>query len=153
VTYAPLSRPTPFPRERFARFVPLTTRWSDNDVYGHLNNVVYYALFDTAVNRLLIEARLLDPLKSEAIGLVAQSECTFFESVRAPEPVEVGVAVSLLGRSSVRYRLGVFRAGAPLAAAQGGYSHVYVDRASRRPTPIPEAHRRAMSAWIKDESP
>ena len=152
MTYAPLSRPTPLPRDRFARFVPLTTRWSDNDVYGHLNNVVYYALFDTAVNRLLIETGLLDPLKSEAIGLVAQSECVFFESVKAPEPVEVGVAVSLLGRSSVRYRLGVFRASAPLAAAQGGYSHVYVDRTTRRPTPIPEPHRRVMSAWIKDDS-
>jgi acyl-CoA thioester hydrolase len=152
MSYAPLSRPAPLPRDRFARFLPLTTRWSDNDVYGHLNNVVYYALFDTAVNMLLIETGLLDPMKSEAIGLVAQSECTFFASVKAPEPVEVGVAVSLLGRSSVRYRLGVFRAGSVLAAAQGGYSHVYVDRASRRPTPIPEPHRRAMSAWIKDES-
>jgi acyl-CoA thioester hydrolase len=150
VTGTQISRPAPFGRGRFARFLSMTTRWSDNDVYGHLNNVVYYQLFDSAVNKLLVEAGLLDPVLSESIGLVAQSECTFFESVAWPEPIEVGVAISLLGRSSVRYRLAVFRVNSDLASAQGAYSHVYVDRTTRRPTPIPDAQRKAMAAWIVD---
>jgi acyl-CoA thioester hydrolase len=150
MSYTPLTRPERFARDRFARFLPMTTRWVDNDLYGHLNNVVYLQLFDTAVNALLIEAKLLDPLKSEAIGLVAQNECAYFQSLKAPEPVEVGVAVALLGRSSVRYRLAVFVTGAALAAAQGGYSHVYVDRETRRPTPIPEGHRNALVDLIRD---
>jgi len=150
MSFTTLIRPERFARDRFARFLPMTTRWADNDVYGHLNNVVYFQLFDTAVNALLIEAKLLDPLKSDAIGLVAQSECAYFQSVKAPDPVEVGVAVTLLGRSSVRYRLAVFAAGATLAAAQGGYSHVYVDRETRRPTPIPDDHRQALAALIRD---
>jgi len=150
MSYTSLNRPERFARERFARFLSMTTRWADNDVYGHLNNVVYFQLFDTAVNTLLIEASLLDPLKSEAIGLVAQSECAYFQSVKAPDPVEVGVAVTLLGRSSVRYRLAVFAVDAPFAAAQGGYSHVYVDRKTRRPTPIPDDHRQALAALIRD---
>ena len=150
MSYTPLNRPERLARDRFARFLAMTTRWADNDVYGHLNNVVYFQLFDTAVNALLIEASLRDPLASDAIGLVAQSECAYFQSVRAPDPVEVGVAVTLLGRSSVRYRLAVFAADAPLAAAQGGYSHVYVDRKTRRPTPIPDDHRRALATLIRD---
>jgi acyl-CoA thioester hydrolase len=150
MSFTTLTRPERFARDRFARFLPMTTRWSDNDVYGHLNNVIYFQLFDTAVNALLIKAKSLDPLKSEAIGLVAQSECAYFQSVKAPDPVEVGVAVTLLGRSSVRYRLAVFALGAPLAAAQGGYCHVYVDRETRRPTPIPDDHRQALAALIRD---
>ena len=150
MSFTPLTRPERLARDRFARFLPMTTRWADNDVYGHLNNVIYFQLFDTAVNALLIEANLLDPLKSEAIGLVAQSECAYFASLKAPDPVEVGVGVTLLGRSSVRYRLGVFGAGASLAAAQGGFSHVYVDRESRRPTPIPDEHRQVLAALIRD---
>ncbi|MGO9768012.1 MAG: acyl-CoA thioesterase [Roseiarcus sp.] len=124
--------------------MPLTTRWSDNDPYGHLNNVVYYSFFDTAVNAILIEAGLLDPAASPTIGLVAESECRFFSSLAFPDAVEVGVAVEHIGRSSVRYVLAAFKAGAPRASAQGGYTHVYVDRASGKPTPIPDAHRRLM---------
>ena len=105
-------RQGPPARAAFARFVTLATRWSDNDAYGHLNNVVYYALFDSAVNAILIEAGLLDPATSPIIGLVVESNCRFYASLTYPEPAEVGVAVEHLGRSSVRYHLAVFKAGA-----------------------------------------
>ena len=137
-------RPGPPSRAAFARFMTMATRWSDNDAYGHLNNVVYYALFDSAVNALLVEAGLLDPASSPIIGLVVESNCRFYASLTYPEQAEVGVAVERLGRSSVRYRLAVFKAGAEEAAAAGGYTHVYVERATNRPVPIPEAHRRLM---------
>ena len=137
-------RQGPPDRTAFARFVPLATRWSDNDAYGHLNNVVYYALFDSAVNAILIEAGLLDPATSPVVGLVVESSCRFFASLTYPEPAEVGVAVEHLGRSSVRYSLAVFRAGAPSAAAAGRYTHVYVDRATNRPVAIPRGHRALM---------
>ena len=117
-------RPIPIAKgRRLARLSPasspLATRWSDNDAYGHLNNVVYYALFDSAVNAILIEAGLLDPASSPIIGLVVESNCRFYSSLTYPEPAEVGVAVEHLGRSSVRYRLAVFKAGAATAAAAG----------------------------------
>ncbi len=139
-------RPGPPSRAAFARFMAMATRWSDNDAYGHLNNVVYYALFDSAVNAILIEAGLLDPASSPVVGLVVESDCRFYASLTYPEPAEVGVAVERLGRSSVRYRLAVFKAGAQEAAAAGGYTHVYVERATGRPVPIPKAHRRLMEA-------
>src|SRR6516165_4419819 len=109
-------RPGPPSRAAFARFVTIATRWSDNDACGHLNNVVYYALFDSAVNAILIEAGLLDPITSPIIGLVVESNCRFFSSLTYPEPADVGVAVEHLGRSSVRYRLAVFKASAATAA-------------------------------------
>ena len=96
-------------RAAFARFVPIATRWSDNDTYGHLSNVVYYSLFDSAVNAILIEAGLLDPATSPIVGLVVESNCRFYSSLTYPEPAEVGVAVEHLGRSSVRYHLAVFQ--------------------------------------------
>ena len=99
-------------RTAFARFVPLATRWSDNDAYGHLNNVVYYSLFDTAVNAILIEAGLLDPTTSPIVGLVVETSCRYFSSLTYPDVADVGVAVEHLGRTSVRYRLAVFKAGA-----------------------------------------
>ena len=139
-------RPGPPSRAAFVRFMAMATRWSDNDAYGHLNNVVYYALFDSAVNAILVEAGLLDPASSPVIGLVVESHCRFFASLTYPEQAEVGVAVERLGRSSVRYRLGVFKAGAQEATAAGGYTHVYVERATGRPVPIPEGHRRLMEA-------
>jgi acyl-CoA thioester hydrolase len=141
-------RQGPPPREAFARFVALATRWSDNDAYGHLNNVIYYSLFDSAVNAILIEAGLLDPATSPIIGLVVESNCRFYSSLTYPEPAEVGVAVEHLGRSSVRYHLAVFKAGLAAAAAAGHYTHVYVERATSRPVPIPDGHRRLMEALI-----
>ena len=139
-------RPVPLGRAAFARFVPIATRWSDNDVYGHVNNVTYYSYFDTAVNALLVEAGLLDPATSAIVGLVVESNCSFFSSLVFPDTIEVGVTVEELGRSSVRYLLAVFKAGAETAAAQGRYTHVYVERASQKPIPIPEGHRRLMES-------
>ena len=135
-------------RTAFARFVPLATRWSDNDAYGHLNNVVYYSLFDTAVNAILIEAGLLDPITSPIVGLVVETSCRYFSSLTYPDLAEVGVAVEHLGRTSVRYSLGVFKAGSPAAAAAGRFTHVYVDRQTNRPFPIPEGHRELMETLI-----
>ena len=119
----------------------LGDRWTDNDAYG-----VYYALFDSAVNAILIEAGLLDPATSPIIGLVVESNCRFYSSLAYPEPAEVGVAVEHLGRSSVRYHLAVFKAGGATATAAGRYTHVYVERATSRPVPIPELHRRLMES-------
>lgn len=131
-------------RGDFRVFRAISTRWHDNDVYGHVNNVVYYGWFDTAVNAWLIETGLLDPATSPVIGLVAETGCTYFESVAFPETVEIGMAVERIGTSSVTYRLGVFRSGADLAAAQGRFTHVHVDRAGQRPVPIPADLRRAL---------
>lgn len=124
-------------RDRFRAFVPVTTRWMDNDVYGHVNNVTYYSYFDTAVNGVLVRAGVLDIERSPAIGLVVETGCRYFAPVAFPDELEVGIAVAHLGSSSVKYEVGVFRAGAATPAAAGHFVHVYVDRATRRPTPIP----------------
>ncbi len=141
------TRPQPDGREAYARFVPLTTRWMDNDVYGHLNNVVYYSLFDTAVNSLLIEAGALDIHGGEVIGLVVETHCNFFESLAFPQRIEAGVRVANLGRSSVRYEIGLFAEGATRCAARGHFVHVYVDRDSRRPVAeLPAPYLTALKA-------
>lgn len=136
-------RPQRLGRAAFRLFRPISSRWMDNDAYGHLNNVVYYSLFDTAVNAHLIENGYLDIGASRAIGLVVETGCTYFDSLAFPDPLEAGLAVTDLGRSSVRYSVAVFRRGADLAAAQGHFVHVYVDRLSRRPVPIPPPLREA----------
>ncbi|KQY88476.1 thioesterase family protein [Pelomonas sp. Root1444] len=139
------TRPQPDTREAYARFVPLTTRWMDNDAYGHLNNVVYYSLFDTAVNSLLIEAGALDIHGGEVIGLVVETHCNFFESLAFPQRIEAGVRVAQQGRSSVRYEIGLFAEGAAGCAARGHFVHVYVDRHSRRPVAeLPSAYLQAL---------
>lgn len=139
------TRPQPDGRAAYPRLVPLTTRWMDNDVYGHLNNVVYYSLFDTAVNSLLIEAGALDIHGGEAIGLVVETHCNFFESLAFPQRIEAGVRVAQQGRSSVRYEIGLFAEGAELCAARGHFVHVYVDRDSRRPVAeLPPAYLQAL---------
>jgi acyl-CoA thioester hydrolase len=143
---AKAGRPAPLGRDAFARFVPVSTRWSDNDPYGHINNAAYYFFFDAAVNAILIEAGLLDPAASGIIGLVVESNCVYFSSLAFPDAVEIGVAVEEIGRSSVRYALAAFKAGASSPAAQGRYTHVYVERATQRPTPIPDGHRRLMES-------
>lgn len=136
-----MSRPVPRPRSEYAAFRLLTTRWADNDAYGHLNNVVYYEFFDTAVNQLLIEAGLLSVEESAQIGLVVETQCNYFASLAYPQQVEAGVRVAHLGGSSVRYEIGLFAAGAEMPAAQGHFIHVYVERASQKPVPIPDAIR------------
>lgn len=139
------SRPQPDSRDTYARFVPLTTRWMDNDAYGHLNNVVYYSLFDTAVNSLLIEAGALDIHAGPVIGLVVETHCNFFESLAFPQRIEAGVRVAQQGRSSVRYEIGLFAEAAATCAARGHFVHVYVDRESRRPVAaLPDAYLAAL---------
>jgi acyl-CoA thioester hydrolase len=131
------TRPEAQSRSDYRHFVRLTTRWMDNDVYGHLNNVVYYSLFDTAVNQSLIEAGVLDIHHGAVIGLVVETHCNYFAPLAFPQPVDAGLRVAHLGSSSVRYEIGLFAADAPQAAAQGHFVHVYVDRQTRRPVPLP----------------
>jgi acyl-CoA thioester hydrolase len=132
-----LQRPLAEPRSAYRRFVPVTTRWMDNDAYGHLNNVVYLSLFDSAVNALLIAAGALDIERSEVIGLVVETHCNYFSSLAFPQPVEAGLRVARVGNSSLRFEIGIFAAGAAETAARGHFIHVYVDRSSRRPVPLP----------------
>ena len=124
-------------RNDYRHFTTLTTRWSDNDAYGHLNNVVYYSLFDTAVNEALIRAGLLSIEQSPSVGLVVETGCRYFAPVAFPEIVEAGVRVASIGRSSVRYEIGIFQQGEDKPAAEGHFVHVYVDRTSGRPTEVP----------------
>lgn len=137
-------RPAPTSRERYVRFVPLTTRWADNDVYGHVNNVVYYAFFDTAINRVLIEEGGLDIHVGEVIGLCVASGCAYHAPVAYPDALEAGLRVAHLGTSSVRYEIGIFRAGEPESVADGHFTHVFVGRGDRRPVPIPPRAREAL---------
>ncbi len=137
-------RPQAGRRADFPHFHPIQTRWMDNDVYGHVNNVVYYSWFDTAVNHYLVAQGVLDIEHGSVIGLVIETRCNYFASVAFPEQVEVGVRVAHLGRSSVRYELGIFKAGEETAAAQGHFVHVYVDRQSRRPVELPAALRQVL---------
>ena len=139
-----MSRPTPRPRAAYRRFASISSRWADNDAFGHVNNVVYYAWFDTAVNRFLIDNHLLDVKESTVIGIVAENGCRYLSQIAYPEDVSVGMRVAALGRSSVRYELGVFRDGAEDPSAEGHFVHVYVDRASMRPVPIQDDIRTAM---------
>jgi len=135
------ARPEPEPRSAWRVFRTITTRWMDNDQYGHVNNVVYYAWFDTAVNALLIERGALDPQASTVIGLVVETRCHYFAPLAFPQDVQAGVRVARVGSSSVRYEVGLFAQGAATAAAQGHFVHVYVDRATRRPVALPPALR------------
>jgi acyl-CoA thioester hydrolase len=141
-----LSREPFRPRETYKHFRPIPTRWADNDVYGHVNNVVYYSWFDTAVNAYLIEAGALDIHAGEVIGLVVETGCSYARALAFPETVEAGVRVAKLGTSSVRYEIGLFGGGSGEAAAEGFFVHVYVDRRTRRPVPLPEKLRATLEA-------
>jgi acyl-CoA thioester hydrolase len=136
---SPVARPSPQPRGAYRHFSSISTRWMDNDAYGHINNVVYYSYFDTVVNRYLIEAGVLDVERSPVIGLVVETHCNYFASLAFPQTVEAGLRVAHLGSSSVRYEIGLFGADEPLAAACGHFVHVYVDRETRRPAKLPTA--------------
>jgi acyl-CoA thioester hydrolase len=140
----------PEPRAAYAAFRPITTRWMDNDVYGHVNNVVYYSFFDTAVNGLLMDAGVLDIHQGEVIGLVVETQCNYFAPIAFPQAVAAGVRVAQLRRSSVRYEIGLFAGDAPGCAAAGHFVHVYVDRATRRPVPLPEPLRAVLQSWTVD---
>ena len=138
MTLSKNTRPQPEPRSAYRVFKSITTRWSDNDLYGHVNNVVYYHWFDTAVNAWLIAHGVLNLQSPSTIGVVAETHCNFFESLSYPQDVEVGIRVAHVGTSSVRYELGVFGA-SDLTAAKGHFVHVYVDAGTRRPVPLPAA--------------
>jgi acyl-CoA thioester hydrolase len=144
----PPAKPQPEPRSAYRAFRPITTRWMDNDAYGHVNNVVYYSWFDTAVNRYLIEAGALDIQAGAVIGLVIETRCNYFASLTFPQLVEAGLRVAHLGRSSVRYEVGLFAQGSSESAAGGHFVHVYVDRATRRPVELPDALRAALQPLI-----
>jgi acyl-CoA thioester hydrolase len=141
-------RPGPQPRSAYRHFSSITTRWMDNDAYGHINNVVYYSYFDTVVNRYLIEAGVLDIGHSPVIGLVVETHCNYFAPLAFPQTVEAGLRVARLGASSVRYEIGLFAAGEASAAACGHFVHVYVDRATRRPAPLPPAFVRTLQGLL-----
>ena len=140
-----------FQRERdtFPHYLEIVTRWSDNDVYGHVNNATYYSYFDTLVNRMLIERNLLDPTKSAAIGVVVETSCRFFASLSFPDVIDAGLRVANIGNSSVRYEIALFRRGEKEPAATGHFVHVYVDRATRRPVPVPAEVRAALEPLIR----
>ncbi len=131
-------------RAQYRHFLPIQTRWSDNDAYGHVNNVVYYSWFDTVVNEYLIASGALDIQTSTIVGLVVETQCNYFSELAFPQRVDAGMRVAHAGRSSVRYELALFGADADTASAQGHFVHVYVDRASRRPAPLPPPLRAAV---------
>ncbi|MBW0450411.1 acyl-CoA thioesterase [bacterium M00.F.Ca.ET.228.01.1.1] len=139
-----MSKPAPSARSSYPHFLAITTRWMDNDVYGHVNNVVYYSYFDTVVNEYLVRAGVLDFERGATIGLVVETQCNYFAPLVFPQRVDAGLRVARLGTSSVRYEVGLFREGDDAAAAQGHFVHVYVDRVTRRPVTLPDALRAAL---------
>ncbi|NLR72015.1 acyl-CoA thioesterase [Novosphingobium sp. ERN07] len=147
-----MSRTPLRPRTAYRHFAPISTRWHDNDVYGHVNNVVYYGWFDTAVNAWLIDNGLLQIEGGNPIGLVVETGCRYAAPVAFPQRIEIGVTVARLGSSSVTYHLGVFVEGIDEAAAEGHFTHVYVDARTRRPTPLPEAWRAVLLTIASDQS-
>ena len=144
-----MSRAPYRPRDAYAVFRDVPTRWGDNDVYGHVNNVVHYAWFDTAVNGHLVDRRVLDIHNGAVIGLVVESGCRYGRALAFPELVTVGLRVAEAGRSSVRYELGLFTEGQAEAATEGYFIHVYVDRDSRRPAELPPALRNEINALLR----
>ena len=141
-----MTREAPLRRAAFPHFLEITTRWLDNDVYGHVNNVVYYSFFDTVVNGYLVAQGALDIAKSEVIGLVVETQCNYFKPVAFPDRVSAGLRVEHIGTSSVRYGIGLFRNDDDDAAAQGHFVHVYVERNSSKPVPLPEQLKRVLEA-------
>ena len=135
-------------RENYSWFKNIPTRWMDNDVYGHVNNVAYYSYFDTAVNSYLIESKVLDIQMGSQIGLVVETSCRFFESIAFPDPIEAGLRVAKIGTSSVRYELGLFKHGGELAVAEGHFVHVYVDRSTGRPQQLSPELKQALQTLL-----
>ena len=142
----PAAKPQPEPRTAYRAFRSIGTRWMDNDAYGHVNNVVYYSWFDTAVNAHLIESGVLDIHQGTTIGLVVETQCNYFAPVAFPQTVEAGLRVASLGKSSVRYEVGLFLEGEQMTVAKGHFVHVYVDRAARRPMALPADLQRVLEA-------
>ena len=141
-------RVLPVKRSEYRHFTNIQTRWADNDVYGHVNNVVYYSWFDTAVNGYLIEQGVLDMHHGSTIGLVVQTQCDFFAPVAFPQAITAGLRVAHLGRSSVRYEVGIFADDAPVSNAAGHFVHVIVDRVTRKSVPLPDNLKAALHALM-----
>jgi acyl-CoA thioester hydrolase len=133
-------------REQFRHFLTIPTRWMDNDIYGHVNNVVHYSYFDTAVNQFLIERGVLDIHHGEVVGFVVDSGCSYFSPIAFPDLVHAGIRVSKLGNSSVRYEVALYRNDDPLPAAAGHFVHVYVERGGNRPVPVPDGVRSVLES-------
>ncbi|MCX8004586.1 MAG: acyl-CoA thioesterase [Burkholderiaceae bacterium] len=147
-----MDRPAPLPRDAYRHFLPIQTRWMDNDAYGHVNNVVYYSWFDTVVNEYLIRRGLLDIARSAVVGLVVETRCTYFREIAFPQPIDAALRVSRIGTSSVTYEIGIFARDEALPAAQGHFVHVYVDRLTRRPVPVPAEVRQALLPLLAADS-
>ncbi len=138
----------PETRARYRQFLAIPTRWMDNDIYGHVNNVTYYSFFDTVINEYLIRAGGLDIADGTIVGLAVETFCRFHREIAFPETIEAGLRVAKLGNSSVRYEVAIFKAGEDAAAASGHFVHVFVHRASRKPVPIPATMRAAMERLV-----
>lgn len=141
-------RPPANTRDAYKHFTAIPTRWNDNDAYGHVNNAVYYTYFDTLVNGYLIHTGALDIAKSSVIALVAETQCRFFRQISYPSDIHAGLRLAHLGRTSMRYEIGLFTDDEPLAAAQGHFVHVCIDRPSGRPVPVPEPLRTAVARLL-----
>ena len=144
-----MARPSPLTRDEFALFRSLQTRWADNDMYGHMNNVVHYALFDTAINGWLIEQNFLDPMTSDIVGLVVETGCSYFSEMGFPDRVTAGIRIAHIGNSSVRYEIALFRNDEETAAAQGHFVHVYVAKDSRKPAELPKLMRLGLEDYLR----
>jgi acyl-CoA thioester hydrolase len=140
-------------RSEFPHFLAIPTRWMDNDIYGHVNNVVYYSYFDTAVNQFLIERGVLDIQKGEVVGFVVDSGCSYFSSISFPDVIHAGIRVAKLGNSSVRYEIALYRNDDALPCAAGHFVHVYVERSNNRSVPIPTTVRRVLETILNAASP
>ena len=142
-------RPVPLTTSDFPHFTEITTRWNDNDAYGHINNVVYYEFFDTALNMYLVMHGALDIAHGKVIGLMVETHCNYFSAIAYPDKVRAGLRVKRLGTSSVTYEIGIFRNDETTASAQGHAVHVYVERATNRPVPLPEVLKAALKKLVK----
>ncbi|MCK4107117.1 acyl-CoA thioesterase [Acinetobacter radioresistens] len=142
-----MNKPVITERKHFKFFLPIQTRWADNDIYGHVNNVTYYSYFDTAANSLLIQKAGFNIHQSPVIGLVVDSACSFFQELSFPEIIEVGVAIERIGQSSLTYRLAIFKQGQQQASAQGHFVHVFVNRETRKSTPISQQMREDLATY------
>lgn len=143
---------TPETRDAYPHILPIQTRWMDNDIYGHVNNVTYYSYFDTVVNSYLIDMGGLDIHDGTVVGFAVETTCRFFKPVAFPEKLAAGLRVGRLGNSSVRYEIAIFKDGEDTAAAAGHFVHVFVDRRTDRPTPVPATIRKALEKLVVEDS-
>ncbi len=143
-----MERPQPWTRAAFPHFLEIQTRWLDNDIYGHVNNAMHYSYFDTTVNRYLIDSGVLDLRESAVVGLVVETACSYFKEISFPDRVYAGLRVAYIGRTSVRFEIALFRNDESVAAAQGHFTHVYVDRTTRRPVELGVDMKKSLAALV-----